>query len=147
MPSPLELNGRGRRILVVDDDLAIRILLQAVLRRLQFDVDLAEDGERGLQLFQKNSSYALILLDLMMPRLNGYEFLERIDRAFGDSHPHIVVFTAAGERGVRKIPPGRVCTSILKPFDLEKFLALVSECVLERHSSDGNGAVRPQSGR
>src|SRR5438874_7651090 len=114
-----KLDGLGRKILVIDDDLAIRVLLQAVLKRMRFDVELAEDGAAGLdKVRQGNDSYDLILLDLMMPRLNGYEFIERIHNEYPNARPHIIVFTAAGKRGVDKIPDGAVCNSILKPFDL-----------------------------
>src|SRR3989337_43592 len=97
-----KLDGSGRRILVIDDDLAIRVLLQAVLRRMKFDVELAEDGAAGLDKLQNGAIYDLILLDLMMPRLNGYEFIEQIGKNYSDNRPHIVVFTAAGKRGVDK---------------------------------------------
>src|SRR5690349_14819009 len=101
-----KLDGAGKRILVIDDDLAIRVLLQAVLRRMKFDVELAEDGAVGLEKVHKSSSkFDLILLDLMMPRLNGYEFIEKISEEMPDGgRPHIIVFTAAGKRGVEKIP-------------------------------------------
>src|SRR5947208_17067964 len=90
------LDGNGRRILVIDDDLAIRVLLQAVLRRMKFDVELAEDGAVGLEKVRNNGGFDLILLDLMMPRLNGYEFIEKISKEMPDDRPHIIVFTAAG---------------------------------------------------
>jgi len=123
-----KLDGTGRRILVIDDDLAIRVLLQAVLRRMNFDVGLAEDGAVGLEKIQADGSFDLVLLDLMMPRLNGYEFIERIG-ALPVPRPHIIVFTAAGKRGVDKIPPDSICASILKPFDLEKFIELIDDCL------------------
>lgn len=129
VPSELKILGHGRTILVVDDDLAIRVLLQAVLSRMNFRVELAEDGVSGLEKLQKNSKVDLILLDLMMPKLNGYEFIARVNSAFGDDHPHIIVFTAAGQRGVDKIPPNSVCNTILKPFDLDTFLELVAACI------------------
>ena len=130
-----KLDGSGRRILVIDDDLAIRVLLQAVLRRMHFDVDLAEDGAVGLEKLQQNGGFDLILLDLMMPRLNGYEFIEKIGQTYPNKRPHIVVFTAAGKRGVEKIPPDAVCNSILKPFDLDKFIEIISDCVTNGHST------------
>jgi DNA-binding response OmpR family regulator len=137
MITTAKLHGAGRRILVIDDDLAIRVLLQAVLKRMSFDVDLAEDGQVGLDKLNDGNSYDLVLLDLMMPKLNGYEFIERV----GDGHrPHIIVFTAAGRRGVEKIAPNSVCNSILKPFDLEKFIEMIGDC-LERHHPVG-GANR-----
>ena len=128
-----KLDGSGRRILVIDDDLAIRVLLQAVLRRMKFDVELAEDGAVGLEKVQQNGGFDLILLDLMMPRLNGYEFIEKIGETYPEKRPHIVVFTAAGKRGVDKIPPDAVCNSILKPFDLDKFIEIISDCITNSH--------------
>src|SRR5437773_11735101 len=90
-----KLDGTGKKILVMDDDLAIRVLLQAVLRRMKFDVELAEDGAAGLERMGRqgdgkagdgkagdgdgDGKFDLVLLDLMMPRLNGYEFIEQID--------------------------------------------------------------------
>ena len=130
-----KIDGTGRRILVIDDDLAIRVLLQAVLKRMKFEVDLAEDGAVGLEKVKGNGSFDLILLDLMMPRLNGYEFIERIGESFPEHRPHIVVFTAAGKRGVDKIPGDAVCNSILKPFDLDKFIEIIGECLNKVHDT------------
>ncbi|MGZ4779016.1 MAG: response regulator [Thermoanaerobaculia bacterium] len=130
-----KLDGTGRRILVIDDDLAIRVLLQAVLKRMKFDVELAEDGAAGLEKVQQNGGFDLILLDLMMPRVNGYEFIERISKDYPQMRPHIVVFTAAGKRGVDKIPADAVCNSILKPFDLDKFIEIIADCVDKSHGT------------
>src|ERR1700704_4453965 len=94
-----KMDGTGRRILVIDEDLAIRVLLQAVLKRMKFEVELAEDGAVGLEKV-KHSTFDLILLDLMMPRVNGYEFIDRITADGTFERPHIIVFTAAGKRGV-----------------------------------------------
>jgi CheY-like chemotaxis protein len=132
-----KFDGTGRKILVIDDDLAIRVLLQAVLRRMKFDVHLAEDGAAGLEKVGADGQFDLILLDLMMPKLNGYEFIERISRQYdGDGQrPHIVVFTAAGKRGVDKIPEDAVCASILKPFDLDRFIEIIADCLTGAHAA------------
>lgn len=129
-----KLDGAGRKILVIDDDLAIRVLLQAVLKRMRFDVELAEDGAAGLEKVQSNGGFDLILLDLMMPRLNGYEFIEKMNKN-SQPRPHIVVFTAAGKRGVDKIPRNAVCNSILKPFDLDKFIEIIADCLNKAHDT------------
>jgi len=129
------LDGTGKKILVIDDDLAIRVLLQAVLRRMKFDVELAEDGAVGLEKLQRDGGIDLILLDLMMPRLNGYEFIEEIGKRYPDLRPHIVVFTAAGKRGVDKIADDAICNSILKPFDLDKFIEIIGECLNGDHAT------------
>lgn len=130
-----KLDGTGRKILVIDDDLAIRVLLQAVLKRMKFEVETAEDGADGLDKIRNDGAYDLILLDLMMPRLNGYEFIERIGELHPEHRPHIIVFTAAGKRGVDKIPPHSVCNSILKPFDLDTFIGIIGECLSRAHST------------
>ena len=128
-----KIDGNGRKILVIDDDLAIRVLLQAVLKRMKFDVELAKDGVVGLEKLRQDGKFDLVLLDLMMPRINGYEFIDQVGKEFPEVPPHIIVFTAAGKRGVEKIPPNSVCNSILKPFDLEKFIEMISECLEDSH--------------
>src|SRR6266699_276817 len=105
-----KIDGTGRKILVIDDDLAIRVLLQAVLKRMNFEVELAEDGAVGLEKLRRDGGYDLILLDLMMPKVNGYEFIEKVGAEYPNGRrPHIIVFTAAGKRGVEKIPPNTIC--------------------------------------
>ena len=137
-----KLDGSGRRILVIDDDLAIRVLLQAVLRRMKFDVELAEDGAAGLEKLLNGNTYDLILLDLMMPRLNGYEFIEQVMQRYPDQRPHMIVFTAAGKRGVDKIPASAVCNSILKPFDLDTFIEIITDCVHRTHETSPESSTR-----
>jgi DNA-binding response OmpR family regulator len=127
---------------VIDDDLAIRVLLQAVLKRMKFEVHLAEDGAAGLDKLQRDGAFDLILLDLMMPRLNGYEFIAQITQTSPDARPHIVVFTAAGKRGVDKIPPNSVCNSILKPFDLDTFVDIIGECLNRAHSTSSESSTQ-----
>jgi CheY-like chemotaxis protein len=134
-----KIDGSGRKILVIDDDLAIRVLLQAVLKRMKFDVELAEDGAAGLEKLKSNGKYDLILLDLMMPRINGYEFIDKVAVDYPQHRPHIIVFTAAGKRGVEKIPADAVCNTILKPFDLEKFIEMISECLKGNHDGSQRG--------
>lgn len=138
-----KLDGSGKRILVVDDDLAIRVLLQAVLRRMRFEVEVAEDGAAGLEKVRRDTPYDLILLDLMMPRLNGYEFIQQVGTLYSSARPHIVVFTAAGKRGVDKISPNSVCNSLLKPFDLDRFIEIIAECVNGDHATVSHSASQP----
>ena len=137
-----KLDGAGRRILVIDDDLAIRVLLHAVLKRMKFDVDLAEDGAIGLEKLQQDGGFDLVLLDLMMPRLNGYEFIDQISQRYQGQRPHIIVFTAAGKRGVDKIPVDAVCNSILKPFDLDTFIEIIGDCLNRAHGTDSAASTR-----
>ena len=70
---------KEKRILVVEDDDAIRALLFTVLRRRGFKVDTAPNRAHGLERFN-HCGYSLVLLDLMMPVMSGYEFLERLEK-------------------------------------------------------------------
>ena len=64
-------------ILVVDDNEMNRDMLSRRLRRQNYEVDMAEDGEQALQKIREKS-YDLMLLDIMMPTISGYEVLERV---------------------------------------------------------------------
>lgn len=68
----IDLKGAGRRVLVVDDEEPIRVVLGEMLRRRGFKVVPAADGEQALQLFRLNpKDYAVAVVDMMMPRMNG----------------------------------------------------------------------------
>lgn len=65
------------RVLIVDDDQDTRDIYQEVLRDGQFDVDLAKDGQEGLNKITQGG-YDLILLDVMMPKIDGISVLRRL---------------------------------------------------------------------
>lgn len=124
---------RQQKVLVVDDDVAIRVLLETVLTRINLKVAVAEDGEVALEKLRM-ADFDLVLLDLMMPKINGYDFLERLHEETEASRlPHIIVFTAAGKRGAEKIPPNRICQAVLKPFDLRAFIEMIGRCLNGGH--------------
>src|SRR5260221_1825739 len=105
------------RILLVEDDEAIRKLLAASLRREAIEVDCAADGAEALQLTQ-HFEYAVILLDMMMPRLNGFEFLEAFRAASPGARSVILVISAFDDRMLAELTPGQVHAIIRKPFDV-----------------------------
>lgn len=69
-------NPRMSRVLVVDDDEAVRIVVETVLRADGHDVATAEDGETALGLLGREPPPTLVLLDLMLPRLSGWDVLQ-----------------------------------------------------------------------
>jgi two-component system, NtrC family, response regulator HydG len=81
------------KVLVIDDDKAMRDACFQILSRMGFDIDLAPDGRRGLGLFDKES-YDIVLLDLVMPDQNGISVLKQIKNL--DSTAKVIIITGHG---------------------------------------------------
>lgn len=116
-----------KRILVVDDDDAIRALLFTVLRRRGFAVDTARNGVDAIDRLD-HCCYSVMLLDLMMPRMSGWEVLAKLDaRAAAGTAPLVIVLTAGNEP--RDLNPAVVAGTVRKPFDIELLLDTVTACM------------------
>lgn len=113
-----------KRILVVDDDDAIRALLMTVLRRRGFQVDAARNGAEAVERWNQ-IRYALLLLDLMMPVMSGYEVLEKVGEL--QDRPIVIVLTA-GILG-RQLDPEIVAATLRKPFDIELLVETIRGCL------------------
>src|SRR5437868_6800595 len=114
-----------KRILVVDDDDAICALLMTILRRRGFDVDVARHGGEAVERLA-SCRYVLMLLDLMMPVMNGWEVLEMIAKQDRRTRPVIIVLTAGSEP--RDLSADLVSGMVKKPFDVELLLDSVTAC-------------------
>jgi DNA-binding response OmpR family regulator len=112
----------GSRVLVVDDDEIVRFLLQRILNQAGFEVDLAGDGREGLDAFAARRP-DLVLLDLMMPDLDGWTVLARMKEA--PDPPPVVIVTAHGERAAqtRALRQG-AAAYVTKPFTVRDLVAL-----------------------
>ena len=115
-----------KRILVVDDDDAIRTLLLTILRRRGLSVDTARHGAEALERLE-TCRYSVMLLDLMMPRVSGWQVLEEIAKYDPKLRPIVVVLTAGTEP--RDVDPNLVAGSIRKPFDVELLLDMIAGCL------------------
>ena len=114
--------GRPRPILVVDDDAAIRRVVAAVLADEGYTVAEAPDGGAALAR-ARAAPPRLILLDMRMPGMDGWEFARRYRRRPGP-HAPIICVTAAVDAAARGAQIGAVA-ALGKPFDLDALLALV----------------------
>ena len=115
-----------QRVLVVDDDDAIRALVSTILRRRGFQVDTASNGAEGLERIARGG-YAVVLLDLMMPVVSGYEVIARID-AMPPPRPLVLVLSAGVAPA--NINPEIVTGLVAKPFDIDLLAETVSACVM-----------------
>ena len=83
-----------RKILVVDDESRMRKLVRDFLVKQNFEVLEAGDGEEALDVFYKNKDIALIILDVMMPKMNGWDVCREIRES---SKTPIIMLTAKSE--------------------------------------------------
>jgi len=122
------------KVLVVDDDAAVRLLLQKNLEFAGFDVITAEDGVTGLAMVGERGP-DVVVLDLMMPHLDGFEVLRQLSAA-GRAVPPVLVLTALSEAAVKERCYEAGAASVMtKPFDPSALAAEVTRVAARRHVS------------
>jgi len=116
------------KALVVDDDEPIRKLLAKVVEHAGFTVETAKDGAEAINRIDADG-FDVILLDLMMPRIDGYQVLDHLR----DEHPDLVrctiVATAVPEKDLRRQAISGVFKVHSKPFDIARLMNDIRECV------------------
>lgn len=126
-------------VLVVEDDPGLRLGLTKTLRAAGFRVEVARDGAEGLERALALRP-DLVLLDVMMPRLNGYEVLEELRRA--DPEMLVLMLTAKGEEHdkVRGLRAG-ADDYVVKPFGVDELVARVNAALRRKRLRDPASAV------
>ena len=110
-------------VLVVDDEGPIRKLLAAVLRRESIPADTATNGREALDRLAM-SDYGCVVLDLMMPVMNGREVIQAMVEHTATRVP-VIVITAAGDGATGDLDPAVVKLIIRKPFDVTRVIEAV----------------------
>ena len=114
------------RALVVEDDPAIRRLVEKLLTRLHINIDVAGDGRTAVSKLQ-SQRYSVLVLDLMVPELNGFEIIEFIRRE--NIQVPVAVVSAVSQQALTKLDLDIVKLVISKPFDVDEFTkAIVTLC-------------------
>jgi CheY-like chemotaxis protein len=126
------------RVLVADDDQSIRQLLGTIVRREHLDVDLAADGAEAIELL-KQQQYTVILLDLMMPRVDGFDVIKYLKMNPPPFKPVVLVITAYADQRFKQVDPAIVAGVLRKPFEVADLGNLVRWCV---HGIDQELTVR-----
>ena len=121
------------RVLIVEDDSGIADFLQLELEHEGFDVLHAEDGRKALELFESGSP-DIILLDIMLPKLNGLEVLRRIRKT---SRVPVIMLTARGDTldKVSGLDSG-ADDYLAKPFEIEELLARMRAVMRRNEAND-----------
>ncbi|MEU7831030.1 MULTISPECIES: response regulator transcription factor [unclassified Nonomuraea] len=138
--------GDGERLLVVDDEPTVRELLSATLRFAGFTVSSAESGVQALESARADPP-DLVLLDVMLPDLDGFEVIRRLrllPRGDGRPGPVPVLFLTARDATADKINGLRLGGDdyVTKPFDLEELLARISAILRRTGAAPGNDTLR-----
>ncbi|HET8787890.1 MAG TPA: response regulator [Actinomycetes bacterium] len=126
------------RILVVDDDQVIQQLLKVNLELEGYAVEVASDGEEALALFDRFHP-DLVLLDIMMPKLDGWEVARRLAGTTGGPPPIVLLSARAQESDVQKGNDLGVAAYVTKPFDPIQLLHLVAGIIAQQD----RGAATP----
>jgi DNA-binding response OmpR family regulator len=115
-----------KRVLIVDDDAEIRGLLHSLLTRQGLTVDVAGDGATALDLIGKRN-YSVVLLDLVMPDVDGFAVMESFKRP-GASAPVVLVVTGADRSIVDRLDSRHIHGIVRKPFEPDDLVTLVVAC-------------------
>jgi DNA-binding response OmpR family regulator len=119
------------RLLLVEDSQRLQRSLGQGLRRAGYALDIASDGDRGLELAESNG-YDVIILDLMLPGLDGLSLLRRLREDGGDAHVLILTARDTVDDRVRGLHAG-ADDFLVKPFAFEELLARVQALVRRHH--------------
>lgn len=125
------------RILVVDDDRVIGEVFSVMLQRSGFEVAVAEDGVRGVEMWEAGN-FDVVLMDVQMPRMNGFEATRAIrEKEFArGGHTLIIAVTAfALQNDELKCLAAGMDAYLSKPVNFRKCIELINELVLRRQES------------
>ena len=131
-----------RRVLVADDDQSIRQLLGTIMRREGLPADLASDGMEAVELL-KQREYSVILLDLMMPRLDGFGVIEHLRTNRPQHKPVILVISAYADQKYKDVDSEIVAGVLRKPFEVADLGNLVTLCVEGFEAALQSGSAAP----
>jgi DNA-binding response OmpR family regulator len=124
---------RRHRALIVEDDPAIRRLVGKLLQRRGIDIDVANDGKQAIEKI-RNGNYSVLILDLMVPEVNGFEIIDFVRK--NQIRTPVAVVSAVSGQALTKLDTDIVKLVISKPFDVEEFTnKIVALCCSQEASS------------
>jgi CheY-like chemotaxis protein len=135
----------GKKILVIDDDFNNIFALAALLKRLNVEVVSAESGQQGIKLVEQVSDIDLVLVDIMMPGMDGYATMRELRHLPSGGKIPLVALTAKVEAGERQrcIDAG-ASAYVTKPVDTADLLGVLGEwlpaAALQRHPLEAREA-------
>ncbi len=121
----------GKKILIVDDDIRNIFAMTSLLERYKINVISAETGKAGIEALQKAGDIDLVLMDIMLPEMDGYDTMRAIRQRFSFNQLPIVALTAKAMKGDReKCIDAGASDYIAKPVETEELLSLLRNWLL-----------------
>jgi CheY-like chemotaxis protein len=112
----------NRRVLVIEDDEPIRAMLVNILGRMKFEVEEACDGAEAIEQLDTKNDYGAILLDLMMPRVNGWEVLAHMRKHHPKDLRRTIIASAVPAQEIAARTDTPVFGVHPKPFDIARLM-------------------------
>jgi CheY-like chemotaxis protein len=127
----------GKKVLVVDDDFRNIFAVTVLLERGRLEVISADSGAEGIAALEHDRDIDIVLLDIMMPAMDGYETMRRMHALPGPKHPPIIALTAKTGNGEReRCLAGGASGYVSKPVENgPDFLLALSECLADGEPS------------
>ena len=123
---PTIKNLAGRKILIVDDDMRNVYALSTALEAEQAEIVSASDGKESIEILKQNLDTQLVLMDIMMPEMDGYDAMKHIRQTLNLTQLPIIALTAKAMAGDReKCIAAGASDYITKPVDIQKLLTLI----------------------
>ena len=121
------------RALVVEDDPAIRRLVEKLLSRHHIAIDTAADGRQAMDKLRANN-YSVVVLDLMVPEINGFEVIAYLKQT--NSPTPVAVVSAVSQQALSNLDLDVVKLVISKPFDVDEFTKAVIKLCEDVHEGE-----------
>nr|MBA3274068.1 response regulator [Chthoniobacterales bacterium] len=116
----------GKKVLIVDDDIRNIFAMTSMLERYKMDVASAETGKAAIEFLSSRPEIDVVLMDIMLPEMDGYETMRTIRKMFGFEQLPIIALTAKAMKGDReKCIDAGASDYISKPVDTERLLTLL----------------------
>jgi len=127
-----------KSILVVEDDLTMSQMLEYNLTHAGFSVDLALDGVTAIKRFLSNKEYQVVLMDIMLPSVNGFDVCRQIRKK---SENTVILFVSARSEKEAKLTAFKMGADdyITKPFSIEELIARINANLKRIDSSESDG--------
>jgi len=116
----------GKKVLIVDDDVRNLFALTTVFERFDINILTAESGQQAIDLLNENENIDMVLMDIMMPEMDGYETMQKIRREHRNNSLPIIAVTAKAMKGDRqKCIEAGASDYITKPLKIDQLMSLM----------------------